>query len=165
MQLLYALSVTFGAGGRRRVGNARDPHRFRVLRLVEDEHVTDGASRGAREAQARIARDGARAFAAADVACSVVACVAHVATGPCVSISVAMVLKNDVAATGAPAACAFASGAFSVTFGAGAGGAGVTIVSIACPCAAPVSMAAHRRRCGRPCSAAGSPWRRPRRPG
>ena len=46
--------------GRRRVGNARDPHRLRVLRLVEDQHVTDGASHGVREAQARIAGDGAR---------------------------------------------------------------------------------------------------------
>ena len=70
-----------------------------------------------------------------------VACVAHVATGPCVSICMVMVLKNDVAATGDPAACAFASGAVSVTFGAGAGGAGVTIVAIvAVSCAAPVPM-------------------------
>jgi hypothetical protein len=81
------------------------------------------------------------AFAAADVACSVVAWVAHVATGPSVSICAVMVLNNDVAATGSPALWALASGAFSVTFGAGAGGAGVTIVSIvAVSCAAPVPM-------------------------
>src|SRR5688572_33459052 len=61
---------------------------------------------------------------------SVVAWVAHVATGPWLSISSAMVLYKAVPATDVPAACALASGALSVTFGAGAPGAGVTIVSI-----------------------------------
>ena len=62
--------------------------------------------------------------------CSVVPVLAHVATPPLVSISSAIVLKLDVPATAALAACAFASGAVRVTFGAGEAGAGVTIVAI-----------------------------------
>ena len=63
-----------------------------VRALVELEHVAGRAAGRAREPELRVARSGRRAPTVAALGCSVVACVAHVATGPFVSISSAIVL-------------------------------------------------------------------------
>ena len=87
------VSTTFGAGAAGvGVDDARDLHGLRVGALIELEHV---AGRAAGRLASRICVSpgaAAGAPAVAELGCSVVACVAHVATGPLVSISSAIVL-------------------------------------------------------------------------